>query len=124
MTIEHVSAWVIAHQLGPVQVDCAVTVMLKILDGKCKMPEHEKIIMTLLYDQIKMHKGQILNTDLHTLIAQARVQPTDETLKMQVYEQRLLAETALTRPVMKKFKAYIREHGLLTATESDEDSEA
>ncbi|WP_150051495.1 MULTISPECIES: hypothetical protein [Methylomonas] len=122
MTIEHVSAWATAYELNPIQVDCAVTVMLKILDGKCKMPEHEKVIMTLLYDRIKMRKGQILNNELHALIAQARVQPTDETLKMQVYEQRLLAETALTRPVMKKFKAYIREHGLLAVTESDDDS--
>jgi hypothetical protein len=32
---------------------------------------------------------------------------------MQHYEQRLLAETAISRPVMKQFKAFIREQGLL-----------
>jgi hypothetical protein len=33
--------------------------------------------------------------------------------KMLIYEQRLLAETMISRPVMKGFKAMIREQGLL-----------
>lgn len=32
---------------------------------------------------------------------------------MLIYEKRLLAETTISRPVMKQFKVFIREHGLL-----------
>jgi len=39
---------------------------------------------------------------------------------MLVYEKRLLAETAISRPVMKQFKAFIRETGLLEDTKADD----
>jgi hypothetical protein len=91
--------------------------MLKILDGKCKMRPTEKIVMTLLYDQVKSMSGQLLDETLHSLIATVRDRLDDEVLKMLIYENRLLAETAISRPVMKKFKAFIREHGLLESTE-------
>jgi len=52
-----VSDWVKRHPLEPVHVDCATTVMLEILDGKCKMSTEEKTVMTLLYDQIKAEPG-------------------------------------------------------------------
>lgn len=111
--LEHISAWLDAHPLSPIQVDCAVTVMLKILDGKCKMPTTEKVTMTQLYQQIKTKPGQLLSNELHALIADAIVRSDDEAVKMLIYEQRLLAETTISRPVMKQFKAFIREQGLL-----------
>ncbi|MGD0960198.1 MAG: hypothetical protein ABSB19_10355 [Methylomonas sp.] len=113
MTAEQVALWVETHPLSPINIDCAVAVMLKILDGKCKMRSEEKIVMTQLYDQIKTKAGQLLDGAVHALIGEARERTADEALKMQIYEQRLLAETAISRPVMKKFKAMIREQGLL-----------
>jgi hypothetical protein len=41
---------------------------------------------------------------------------------MLVYEKRLLAETAISRPVMKQFKAFIRETGLLEDTKADDEN--
>jgi hypothetical protein len=38
----HVRQWVLEHPLSPAHVDCATAVMLKILDGKCKMDAEEK----------------------------------------------------------------------------------
>lgn len=109
---DRVRQWLRQHPLTPIHVDCATTVMLKILDGKCKMPEAEKQVMALLYDAVKTEAGQMLATDLHTLIAAAAVN-IDDQLKNRIYEQRLLAETTLSRPVMKGFKAMIRQRGLL-----------
>ncbi|QPK64492.1 hypothetical protein IVG45_05865 [Methylomonas sp. LL1] len=122
MTKKHVASWVLAHPLSPIHVDCATTVMLKILDGKCKMRETEKRVMELLYDEVKTRPSQLLTEELHSLIAAARAHP-DETMKNIIYENRLLAETTISRPVMKDFKAMIRREGLLDGG-LDEDPEA
>jgi len=114
MNTEQITAWLESHPLSPIQIDCVTTVMLKILDGKCKMRSEEKIIMALLYDQIKNKQGHFLTTETHELIADARNRSEEnEALKMLIYEKRLLAETTISRPVMKQFKAFIREQGLL-----------
>jgi hypothetical protein len=122
MTKDHVARWVQAHPLSPIHVDCAVTVMLKILDGKCKMRAAEKHVMEWLYDEVKNQSGLLLDTPVHGLIQQARAN-LDEAMKNIIYENRLLAETAISRPVMKAFKAMIRQEGLLDDTESDEVSD-
>lgn len=112
MNPDHVSHWLSSHCLTPIQVDCVTTVMLKILDGKCKMPAAEKQVMALLYEAVKAQPGELLSPDLHTLIAAAHGQ-VDDAMKNSIYEKRLLAETTLSRPVMKAFKAMIRQQGLL-----------
>lgn len=112
MSAEHVARWVAAHPLIPAHVDCATTVMLKILDGKCKMRPTEKTVMALLYEQVKDCPGALLGADSHRLIAEARSQ-LDEAMQLRVYERRVLAETMISRPVMKGFKAMLREQGLL-----------
>ncbi|MFD2406831.1 hypothetical protein ACFSVK_15660 [Azorhizophilus paspali] len=53
MNAEHVARWAEAHPLSPIHVDCATAVMLKILDGKCKMKPTEKLVMALLYERVK-----------------------------------------------------------------------
>jgi hypothetical protein len=116
MTLEQLRLWLEKHPLSPIDIDCVVTVMLKILDGKCKMQSAEKTAMTQLYDQVKFKAGLLLEETLHPLIAKARESENDEALKMLIYEKRLLAETAISRPVMKRFKAMIRKEGLLEQT--------
>ena len=111
MSVAHVPAWVAAHPLTPSDVDCATAVMLKILDGKCKMGEGEKRVMAALYDALRHRPGQRFGDAEHALIATAR-RGADEALKMALYERRVLAETAISRPVMKAFKAMIRAEGL------------
>ena len=122
MTVTHVAGWVLAHSLSPSDVDCATTVMLKILDGKCKMGSVDKIVMEALYDAVKDRPGQRFGDEFHALIADAR-RESSEALKNFIYEKRVLAETALSRPVMKAFKSMIREQGLFAGLAIEEETE-
>ncbi|HMU67241.1 MAG TPA: hypothetical protein PKE57_08850 [Cellvibrionaceae bacterium] len=110
--INSLTQWLEQHPFAPMEIDCVTTVKLKILDGKCKMAEDEKIIMGTLYDALKTRPGKLLGPEVHELIQKAHRQ-LDEAMRLQVYEQRLLAETMLSRPVMKAFKARIRAEGLI-----------
>ncbi len=103
--------WCTAHPFEPLQVDCATAVMLKILDGKCKMDLEEKVVMAALYDQVKHLPGELLGAESHQLIAESRDNLDDET-RRRIYEERVLAESRISRPVMKGFKAWIRAEGL------------
>ena len=47
--------------------------MLKILDGKCKMGEVDKLVMAALYDAVRDRPGQRFGAAEHTLIATAHV---------------------------------------------------
>lgn len=111
MTADQVAAWAQRHPLSPAHVDCTTAVMLKVLDGKCKMSTEEKRVMTQLYDAVKGQPGELLGEEVHALIAAARAAP-DDGMRGRVYETRVLAETMISRPVMKQFKAMIREQGL------------
>jgi len=122
MTVGQVSDWVQAHPLSPSDVDCATAVMLKILDGKCKMGALDKVVMEQLYDAIKTRPGQRFGDEFHTLIASARLE-ADEAMKNFIYEKRVLAETAISRPVMKAFKAMIRQEGLFAGMAIEEEAE-
>jgi hypothetical protein len=113
MTAEQVRLWLRSNPPSPIQVDCATAVMLKILDGKCKMHQEEKHVMSLLYDEVKALPGTLFDADLHRLIANARAKE-DIALRDHIYERRVLAETAISRPVMKSFKALIRDRGLFS----------
>lgn len=112
------AAWALAHLVEPVDVDCTTTVMLKILDGKCKMGPRDKDVIPLLYDAIRDRPGRMLGADMHALIARARGGER-EALVAQIYEHRVLAETAISRPVMKAYKARLREAGVLGGSGGD-----
>ncbi|MDP3540394.1 MAG: hypothetical protein Q8S26_16990 [Azonexus sp.] len=123
MTAAHVARWAEEHPLSPIQVDCATAVMLKILDGKCKMAAAEKVVMEQLYDHVKTCPGLGLGEETHRLIATAR-SISNDGLKNFIYEKRVLAETMISRPVMKGFKAMIRQQGLLLDASEEEDEAA
>lgn len=122
MTPAQVADWLRANPLKPIQVDCATAVMLKILDGKCKMRPTEKQVMALLYDAIRTQPGERLDPAVHELIREARTR-LDDAMRERVYEQRVLAETVISRPVMKGFKAAIRERGLLDPRHDQEEAD-
>ncbi|MEM0910550.1 MAG: hypothetical protein AAGJ37_06215 [Pseudomonadota bacterium] len=109
------SAWVMHSALNLAEIDCVTAVMLKILDGKCKMNENESRIMTALYDATKDKKGAHLNNEYHAMIATARnsMPNCKSSLIEQIYEKRVLAETQISRPVMKAFKARLRSESVL-----------
>jgi len=106
--------WAATATLLPAEVDCVTAVMLKILDGKCKMAAEEKGIMEGLYDACTEREGLLLGDDYHDLVRAARADGGD-TMRARVYEQRVLAETMISRPVMKGFKARLRREGVLPA---------
>jgi hypothetical protein len=120
LTSNHLVLWVQNNPLTPVHIDCATAIMLKILDGKCKMAAGEKRVMAELYDQVKTRPGHNLGADIHSLIARAQSH-ADEAMKTFIYEKRVLAETMISRPVMKGFKAMIREQGLLNDAQYEEE---
>ena len=122
MTAAHVAGWVQEHPLSPSDIDCATTVMLKILDGKCKMGSVDKIVMAALYDAVKDRPGERFGDEFHALIAEAR-RESSESLKNFIYEKRVLVETALSRPVMKAFRVMIRQEGLFAGLALEEESE-
>ena len=109
---ESVTDWLFKRSLSATHVDCIIAVMLKILDGKCKMHSAEKLVMQCLYDQTQHLKGSIFEQEIHDLIALSRSGSSDE-LRQLIYEKRVLAETMISRPVMKTFKKMIRSTGLL-----------
>ena len=126
-----IDTWAASRLWQAIDIDCTTAVMLKILDGKCKMGREEKMVMTLLYDCVKDRGGQLLGDEAHRLISRARERLAGEEegakesgageadseaaegMRMQVYEMRMLAETMISRPVMKAFKAMLRDEGVI-----------
>lgn len=96
----------------PNEIDCLIAVMLKILDGKCKMPTDEKLTMSKLYDRYAHLPSSKLDASYRMMINKAKNQ-LDIALQNEIYEQRVLAETMISRPVMKCFKARLRKEGVL-----------
>jgi hypothetical protein len=118
---ELVSRWAAAHPLEPAHVDCATAVMLKILDRKCKMSEDEKPLMAALYRAVKHRPGLRLAPEVHAFIA-ALPPLLDDAAREHVYGERVLAETMISRPVMKAFKGMLRTEGLLPWRPSADDA--
>jgi len=67
--------------------------------------------------------GERLPADLHTLVRQALELRHDAALRERIYEERVLAETRISRPVMKRFKARIRREGLFCAVDETPEEE-
>jgi hypothetical protein len=112
MDIHAAAVWAYEREFDPIHIDCATSLMLKILDGKCKMNEDEKHVMAVIYDVVKHKSGKLLDSSVHELIALARSETNDQTIE-KVYEQRLYAEQMISRPVMKTYKAMLRQKGIL-----------
>lgn len=126
MSAVRLSVWLAAHPLSASEIDCCTTVMLKIIDGKCRMGEAEKQAIAALYDALDgiRARGEVptlFDAGVHRLIAAARV-AADEVLREAVYERRVLAESALSRPVMKAFKAMLRDRGLYLSADAEGDA--
>lgn len=104
--------WLECNSLHPIEVDCVTALMLKIVDGKCKMNPRDKDVITQLYSLVQERKGIYFGTEYHQLISQAKAHPDPQLLE-RVYETRVLAETRISRSVMKTFKSRLRQNRLL-----------
>lgn len=115
-TLTVVKRWFNNSTVSRSEVDCIIAVMMKILDDKCKMPGHEKQIMETLYRLTLPRHGHHFGADYHSFISnylnrdRQTLTPHDTAV---IYEKRVLAETQISRPVMKRFKARLRQESVL-----------
>lgn len=88
-------------------VDCTITVVLKILDGKCKMLPGEKAAILEIYDVVRGADSFIFDAGVHRSIDLAR--QGDASVPGRIHELRVYAEASIPKPVMKKYKAMLRD---------------
>jgi hypothetical protein len=100
--------WASEVNFTPLDVDCTTTVVLKILDGKCKMLPGEKTAVLAVYDVVRQQPGERLDPRVHLLINQARLSPSVEVMQ-HIHVQRVEAEARISKPEMKAYKAVLRD---------------
>ena len=82
--------------------------MLKILDNKCKMLPGEKLAVMAIYDIVRHLAAPRFDRTVHDAIHAARQEPGNATLGA-IHALRVHAEAAIPKPVMKRYKAFLRE---------------
>lgn len=100
--------WALEVGFNPEQVDCTTTVVLKILDNKCKMLPGEKDAVMAIYDAVKDVNAPLFDHAVHAAISSARLQPSDAVLDT-IHQLRVHAEAVIPKPVMKNYKAFLRD---------------
>ncbi|MEA1920073.1 MAG: hypothetical protein U9N52_09555 [Campylobacterota bacterium] len=98
---------VIANNLDTFDVDCAITVALKITDDTCKMDEQQKALFMHLYDALIEPKSALFDESVFDLIEIGR----NDASSFVFEEIKILREMAMNeigRPHMKNFKAMVR----------------
>ena len=100
--------WAREHTFTNTDVDCTITVVLKILDGKCKMLDGEKRAIMEIYDVIGGGPSRIFNDQVFRNIELARTEPTP-TVMEDIHALRIYAESEIPKPTMKSYKAMLRE---------------
>jgi len=97
--------WARQTVFEPVHLDCVTAIMLKILDGKCKMAAVDQAALAAIYDAVKDRPGQGLAQAVHAAIAGARAAPDSDS---DIHDWRVRAEAHIAKPVMKAFKQWLR----------------
>lgn len=100
--------WALSQHFNDEEIDCTTAVVLKILDGKCKMAEGEKRAIIEIYKIKKTNGGILFGDSVHTLIQQA-LQQSVIPLSKSIHELRVEAEKKIPKPSMKRYKAMLRE---------------
>ena len=100
--------WAQATTFDTIEVDCTTTVVLKILDNKCKMLPGEKAAIMAIYDVVRPQAGILFDAAALQAIEEARFRPT-EAIMQTIHELRVYAEANIPKPVMKRYKAMLRD---------------
>ena len=103
------AAWARDTVFDAAQLDCIIAIMLKILDGKCKMEDADKNALSAVYDALKVQSqhefSQSFGAATHILIEAARHNRGEScALAQQICAARVQAEAIIPKPVMKAFK--------------------
>lgn len=105
-TVHPAARWARETAFVPIQLDCLAAIMLKVLDGKCKMSAQDKTAITAVYEVVRDRPGLLLEAAVHDLIAAAR-NGMDAELAARIHDWRVRAEGLIAKPVMKDFKALL-----------------
>lgn len=112
MTLGHApnpaAQWALEVGFNAEQVDCTTAVVLKILDNKCKMLPGEKAAVMAIYDAVRHRSAPLFDSAAHDAISAARQQPTPAIIDT-IHQLRVHAEAAIPKPVMKSYKAFLRD---------------
>ena len=100
--------WAAQQKFSSVEVDCTTSVVLKILDGKCNMLPGEKTAIMAIFDVVRTTPGDLFDNRTYLTIDHAR-QNSDTSVLARIHELRVYAETNIPKPVMKKYKARLRD---------------
>jgi hypothetical protein len=100
--------WALETTFTTSHVDCTTAVVLKILDNKCKMLPGEKAAIMEIYDVVRQLPGEIFSAETHQEIDRARSAP-DSAVALVIHELRVYAEANIPKPVMKAYKAMLRD---------------
>ena len=95
-----------------VEIDCTITVVLKILDGKCRMLPGEKAAVMKIYDVVNKDSAGFFNSNALAIIERARAfeeEAMSRDVARRIHELRVIAESVIARPVMKRYKARLRD---------------
>jgi hypothetical protein len=100
--------WAIEAGFNAEQVDCTTTVVLKILDNKCKMSPGEMAAVMAIYDAFRGTPAPLFDAAVHEAIKDIRLHPSTQTQEA-IHRYRIQAEAAIPKPVMKCYKAFLRD---------------
>ena len=98
-----VAIWASKIRFNSRQLDCLTTLMLKILDGKCKMEQSVQDLVVVIYQSTVKEHVELFDPAVHEFIWEVRKQRNPVTSR-QLHELRLYAEQAIPQLVMKQFK--------------------
>ncbi len=102
------AAWARQQRFTPQQHDCTTAVVLKILDGKCKMLPGESAAVIAIYKVLDRQPGELFGSEVHRLIGLA-LQREKPQLAASIHQLRLMAESLIPKPVMKRYKSMLRD---------------
>jgi hypothetical protein len=100
--------WALQTAFNPEEVDCTTAVVLKILDNKCKMLPGEKLAVKAVYDVVKTLPANLFDRTVHETIRRARHLPGARE-GAAIHRLRVAAEARIPKPVMKAYKAKLRD---------------
>lgn len=101
----HIAA--VAATLDPFEIECAITVALKITDDSCKMDDEQRALFMALYDHLPNRRTNLFDETVFQLIEIGRHTPS-AFIFAEIRELREMAMEKITRPKMKAFKASVR----------------
>lgn len=97
----------VKEYFSTLEVDCTITVALKIIDKKCQMDAVNQAMFMELYEAVVSYKSEIFDDDVHIMIANSKQEACLQTLDA-IHKQRVYAMEIIPKPIMKAFKERIR----------------